>query len=172
MATPARKILVQEDGSRRASPAVPSTPDAWKAIGWFGLLLLVIGLGDVLVNWYPLGLGSPEWEFATIGTSFGLLPVVTMGAAAILGSFLARGVRWGIITMTVAMVVLGLLILSAYGVFLLDVPLALRSSAGSPQALAVRRAIARTTILGVGFSVGYLAGAAFSLRSLKRRTQA
>ncbi len=149
----------------------PSADTAWKAIGWFGLLLALVGLGDILVNWYPLGLGSPEWEFATIGASFALLPVLTVGLAAMLGSFLARGVRWGIVTMTVVLILAAVAVLGVYVVFLLDVPLALRASARTAVAVGVRRGIARTSLMGVAFGGGYLAAALFSLRSLKRRAR-
>lgn len=165
------KVTLPEPQTKRPDVR-PSADTAWKAIGWFGLLLAVIGLGDVLVNWYPLGLGSPEWEFATIGASFGLLPVVTMGLAALLGSFLARGVRWGIVTMVVVLILFAIALLGAYVVFLTDVPLALRASARTAVAVGVRRGIARTSLMGIGFSVGYLAAAMFSLRSLKRRAKA
>ncbi len=63
--------------------------------------------------------------------------------------------------------VLGVLVFGLLGVFATDVPLALRTTAGSSGALAIRRWILQTTILGGGFGVGYLAGAVLKFRSLK-----
>lgn len=167
MATPARKILVREERSRRAAPTAPSTPVAWKVIGWFGLLLAIVGLCDVALHWYPLAFSSPEWEFGTVAMSLGALPLPTIGFAALLGSFLARGVRWGIMTMSIVLLVLGLAVLAAYALFLLDVPLALRA-ATSPAALTLKKAIFRTTVMGPGFGIAYVVGAVMALRHLSR----
>jgi hypothetical protein len=167
MATPARKILVQEDGSRRASPVAPSVSGAWRMIGWFGLLLAVVGMCDASLHWYPLAFDSPEWEFGTVAMSVGALPLPTIGLAAMLGSFLARGVRWGIITMAVVLLALGLAVLAAYGLFLLDVPLALKASTGA-AALTMKKAILRTTVMGPGFAIAYVVAAIAALRRLSR----
>jgi hypothetical protein len=167
MATPARKILVQEDGSRRASPAVPSVPDAWKYIGWFGLLLAVVGMCDIALHWYPLAFSSREWEFGTVAISVGALPLPTIGLAAMLGSFLARGVRWGTITMAVVLLALGLAVLVLYVLFLLDVPLALHASTGG-AALTLKKAVVRTTVMGPGFAIAYIVAAIAALRHLSR----
>ncbi len=165
------KLAIKQPEAAAPVAVRPAPQTAWRAIGWFGLLLAVVGLGNILVDWYPLGLGSPEWEFATIGTSLGQLPLLTMGVAALLASYLARGIRWGVVSMSIVLLVLGLTVLALYFVFLLDVPLALRStaSAAAGMRLPVRRGIARASIMAVGFSVGYLAAAVISLRSLRRR---
>lgn len=147
----------------------PAPARAWAALGWFGLLLALIGLGDFSTNWYPFSLGSAEWEFVTVATSLGTLPLVTMGLAAMLASFLARGVRWGIVTLSVVLLVLGILVLCAYVLFLTDVPMALKGTAGTAVALSIRKTVVRTSFLGPGFGVGYIVAAVVSLRSLRRR---
>ncbi len=76
-----------------ASSTALSAERAWGLLGWFGLLLALVGLGDALSSWYPLAPQSPEWEFGTIATTFGALPLMTMGMAARAASFVARGVR-------------------------------------------------------------------------------
>ncbi len=167
----ATRILIKEQ-ERQAAQARPNAPAAWRVVGWFGLLLLAIGLGDALVNWYPLGWGSPEWEFATVAATFGALPLVTMGLAALLGSMLGRGSRVGIIAVSVLALLAGLAVLGLFLLFLTDVPLALRASARTAASLAIRRGIVRTSILGLGFGVGYLAAAVLSLVSLRRRVGA
>lgn len=164
---PAR-ILIEEE-ERQAARLSPSWPTAWKAIGWFSFLLVVVGLDEFLINYYPLAFKSTEWEFATIANSLGTLPMLSMGLAGVLGSFLARGVRWGTVLMVVVFAVFGLTILGLYGLFMTDVPLALKASAGTAAALPIRRGIVRATVLGLVFGVGYLAAAVVSLRSLYRR---
>ena len=131
------------------------------------MLLCLVGLGDAAVNWYPLALSSPEWEFGTIGASFGALPLITMGLAALVGSFTARGVRWGMVMMATVLLVFGLLVAGVFLVFLTDVPLALRATAHTAASIAIRRGIARATVLGVGFSAGYLAAAVMTFRFLR-----
>ncbi len=165
------RILIKEE-ERRASSLRPSTPTAWRVIGWFGLVLAVIGLADALVNWFPLAFGSPEWEFGTISATFGSLPLVTMGLAGLLGSMLARGSRAGVLAVGLFVLVVGVVVLGLYALFLTDVPMALRATAGKLGGLPIRRGIVRTSILGVGFGVGYLAAAMMSLLSLWRRVSA
>ena len=165
------RILIRED-ERQAGPVRPASGTAWRVIGWFGFVLAAIGLADALVNWYPVALGSPEWEFGTISATFGALPLVTMGLAALLGSVLARGSRAGVIAVSLFVLLAGLAVLALYLLFLSDVPMALRATAGKLGGLPIRRGIARTSILGVGFGVGYLAAALVSLMSLRRRAVA
>jgi len=128
----------------------------------------MIGAGDTALHWYPLALGSPEWEFGTVATTMATLPMPTMGLAAILGSLLARGARRGIVTMAVVLLVLGLAVLAAYGLFLLDVPLALKAATG-PAALPLKKAIVRTTVMALGFGIAYVLAAIGSLRHVSKR---
>ena len=105
-----RKVLVREEKKKPAGPLAPDASTAWSWIGWFGLVLAAAGIFDFLLAWYPLGLGSAEWEFGTITASYAGLPLPTMGLAALLGSALARGVRWQILVLSIgALVVAGLL---------------------------------------------------------------
>jgi hypothetical protein len=167
MSTDAPRVLMREERAAHVPVMVAAPKTAWRALAWFGLLLALIGLADVALRWYPLGVGSPEWEFATISGSLGSLPLATMGLAAMLASFLARGVRAGIITLAIVLLVLALLVGAAYTLFVLDIPLALRAPA--PASLAVRQAIARTSVMGLGFGVGYLAAAIAAFRFISRR---
>jgi hypothetical protein len=163
-------ILLHDRGSKPVAPAasvVPSTSAAWKIIGWFGLLLAVVGLCDLALQWYPLALKSPEWEFGTIANSTGTLPLPTIGLAGILGSFLARGVRRGIVTMAGIFLILGLAVLAAYLLFLLDVPLALNAATGA-AALPLKKAIVKTSVMAPGFGIAYIVAAVAAFRHLSR----
>ncbi len=168
MAAREATILVEERKAKGTPPLPPSTVSAWRAIAWFGLLLAVIGMFDAALHWYPLAFRSPEWEFGTVAVSVGGLPLPTIGFAALLGSFLARGVRWGVLVMSVWLLVLGVIVLGAYALFLTDVPMALQATSGA-AALSLKKAIARTTVMGPGFGIAYIAAAISSLRHLSRR---
>ncbi len=150
----------------RGSPA-PRT--AWRELGWFGLLIAIVGLIDLAVNWYPVRFGSPEWEFGTIAGTMGSLPLMTIGLAALLASLLARGRRWGVMTTAVVLLVLGAALVALMAIFALDVPLALKAAAHSPAGPALRKTIIRTGLLGLVFSLGYLAAGVGSVVSTKRR---
>src|SRR5688500_692179 len=133
-----------------------TTPNgAWRWVGWFGLALTVVGLADFGLTWFPLNLGSAEWEFGTIAASFSGLPLVTMGFAALLGSAIARGVRWQLTGMGLAALALGLLVGAALVLFALVVPVALGAVEG-PGRIGVMKAIIRTTSLGFVFCILYL----------------
>jgi hypothetical protein len=141
---------------------------AWRAIGWFGLILALIGAADVAIQWYPVSFNSPEWEFGTIAVSFGSLPVLTIGLVAMLASFLARGSRAGVIAMSVVFVLLVVLVGLAYTLFLLDVPLVLKLATG-PGGMAIKKAVVRTSVMGLGFGAAYVGAAGLSFNYLSRR---
>lgn len=163
------KLAIKQPEESAPAPLRPAPQTAWRELGWFGFLIAIVGLIDLGVNWYPVRFGSPEWEFGTIATSIGSLPLLTMGLAAVLASFLARGTRWGILTLGAVLLVLGVVVIALLAVFALDVPLALKASARSPAALALRKTIVRTGLLGLAFSLGYLAAGISCIVSTKRR---
>ena len=155
-------VLIDQRKARGTRPA-PSGQAAWRALGWFGGLFVAIGLADSGLHWYPLAFASPEWEFSAVSMSFGALPLLSIGFAALLASLLARGVRWGIITTAAVLIVLALLIGAAYVLFLSDVPLALRAATG-PAGLTLKKAIARTSVMGIGFGTAYFVAGVVALR--------
>ena len=160
------EVLTQERSGRPASLA-PDSATAWRWIGWFGLLLFVAGLGDFVIAWVPMRLGSPEWEFGTVASTLAGLPLATMGLAGLLGSAVARGKRG--MTRAVAAVVLvwGAVVLGSYVLFLLDVPVALRAVSGEAL-LGIKKAIVKTTLLAVVFSAGYLVAGLGAIRHTQR----
>ncbi len=137
---------------------LPRAPEkGWRAVGWFGLLLAGIGLGDIALAWIPTSFGTPEWEFGTVAASMAGLPLVTMGLAALVGSGFAQGSRWMLRMSGAFLVLMALAVGAAFLLFLLDVPLALKSA--PPEALlAIKKAIAKTGMLAVGFSGAYVVG--------------
>lgn len=163
----ARVLTVPRDESRSgARPGSPSS--AWRAAGWFGAALAVIGYGQVLLNFYPAaGFGSPEWEFGAMAQVLAGLPLGSMGLAALLAAALANGARRGQIALAVVLAVLGLAVLGALAVFLTVAPLALK---GAPAIASdtIRQTIAKTSLMGVGFALLYLLAAAGTLRHLMR----
>ena len=164
------KLLVEER-AKGVQPLSEAPAEGWKWIGWLGVLLAVVGLGDFVLAWYPLRFGVVEWEFGTVASTFAGLPLVTMGFAALLASGLARGREWLVRLMGWWLVLFGVVVLAALVVFLTDVPIALRAVTGD-AALGIKKAIAKTTMLGVVFSVAYVVSGASALRYLGRHRKA
>jgi hypothetical protein len=112
-----------------------------------------------------------EWEFATIASVFSGLPLLTMGLAALWLSAMMRAQRWQVITTAVVLLVAGVVVFGLLLVFVLDVPLALRASAGEVR-LGVKKAVAKTVMLGLLFGGSYLVTGVWSLRRRREAERA
>lgn len=136
---------------------------AWRSATWFGLLLLLVGVADMALVWYPLRPGNPSWEFGAVDLSFSTLPVFTIGFAALLAATIALGRLRMAMLLGVVSILVALICMGGYLLFLSDVPIALRNS--PPEILVgVKKAIFRNTIFGGLFSFAYLAAGIATLR--------
>jgi hypothetical protein len=156
-------------GARTPRPKVLPTHKGWRAVGWFGLLLAVIGFADMSLYLIPPGFGSTEWTFGTMARLLISLPLPTIGVAAVVGALLVNRARPAMIGAASVVLLLGLGIAVAYVLFLTTVPLALQGAEG-PQALVIVRTIARTSFMGVGFGLAYLVAGIVLFRHLPTRS--
>lgn len=140
-----------------------STHFAWRSASWFGMLLMLVGLADMALVWYPLRPGNPSWEFGAVDLSFSTLPVFTIGFAALLAATVALGrLRFAMFLAFVSIMV-ALVCMGGYLLFLSDVPLAIRNS--PPEILVgVKKSIFRNTIFGAFFSMAFLAAGIATFR--------
>jgi len=159
------RVLVSEEGKNAPRPIAPDTTTAWKWIGWFGLVLAIVGLWDFALTWYPMNWGSLEWEFATVAASYSGLPLPTMGLAALTASAIARGVQWQVILLSVGLLAFAIALLLGFLLFLTTVPIALQSVEGFAL-LGMKKAVAKTTMLAVMFPSSYLVAGIVGLRHL------
>lgn len=155
----------QRDRETQSRTHGSTAPWAWRPLGWFGLLFVVIGLADMALVWYPLRPGNPTWEFGAIDLAFSTLPVLTIGIAAVLAAALGRGRRRAAMFWAVMCTGLGLACVAGYLVFLSDVPLALRN-APAEVLTGVKKAVFRNTVFGVAFASAYLGAGIAVLRYL------
>lgn len=162
-----QKILMAPAGASPAHRSGDAT-QAWRWIGWFGLVLLLAGLGDWTLAWFPMRLGSAEWEFGTVVSSFSGLPLVTLGFAGVLGAGVARGIRWQVILTAWILLLFATWILAGLVLFSLDIPVAMKAVQGAAR-LGIMKAIAKTSFLGVLFLTGYVVAAIATLRHAGRR---
>ncbi len=162
---PEAPLLAARLVSEGPAPLRPSMDAAWRVLPGLGLLLAVVGVVDVALYAYPPAFGSPEWEFGTVASMVSSLPLPTIGFAALLAWALARGGRAGRSVVGITLLAAALLVAAAYVLFLLNVPLALRSANG-PQGTLLVRAIIRTSVMAVGFGLGYLVSGIVLIRTL------
>ena len=149
------KIMFQTSGAGRRRTLDPNADEGWRLLSWVSLALAIAGLSDWVLTWIPLRLGSPEWEFGTVVSTFAGLPLTTMGLAGLLASASARGIRWQVLALGWFLLLWTTLILGAFVIFLLDVPVALAAAQG-PIRMGVLKAIVKTALLAVLFSATYL----------------
>lgn len=170
-AEPAQRGGIVTGSHGRSGARSGGAERGWKAVGWFGALLAVIGLSDVALYWYPFAFASEEWQFATVAAAFSALPLATIGLAAVVGALLVVQARNTMIVTASFLLVLALLVAASYWMFMTNLPMALQAAEGA-QGPAIHRGIVRTTIKGVGFGSAYLVAAIMMFRHLPPRNHA
>ena len=166
-------IVIQAD-RKALNPITSAAPQtAWRALGRVGLLLAVMASVDILLRWYPTSFRSPEWEFGTVAMTFASLPVVTVGLVAGLASAMARGERGGVAVLAGIFCLVSVILVACLLLFASDVPVALSALKNNnvpiEGARELKRTIARSVVMGVGFAVIYVYGSVVSIRYLLRR---
>lgn len=143
-----------KDGGKRDRHAGKDTrPDpfrAWAVLGWIGVVFLLVGGTDFLLAWFPLDLGTREWEFGTVTGSFDGLPIVLLGVGALLSASVQIGRRWWTVASGVVAGVLLLTVVSAFVLWLTNVPLALQS-VPAEAAVGLKKALVKTLVQGVTY---------------------
>ena len=156
-------VLARPTGLDQTRPLEASPQVAWRLFGWFGAGLVVVSFADIGLAGYPVRLGDPDWEFGVIHQVSAILPLPTLGLAAVLASAFAQGKRGIVRGVAVLLVVLALTILAMDVVFLTVVPLAVKSVPATILP-GVEKAIARTAVAGIVFPAMYLVAAAAAWR--------
>ncbi len=148
----------------------PGQIDAWRILGWLGLAYLVMSLIDLALGWYPVGFGSPEWEFGTISATMAGLAIPTLSLYLILGSALARDRTSVARAVGITMIVVAVSIAILCVIYLTSVPIALTAVAANPTVhLGLEKAVIKSLMLFVGYETLYVIGA---VRALRRRVAA
>ena len=62
----------------------------WALVGW---ALMIVGLADITLLYFPARLASVDWEFGTISGTVDGMPLLTIGLGAVTASLAARGRR-------------------------------------------------------------------------------
>ncbi len=150
----ARMIITGAAPEPRSAVARVAHPEhAWSALGWMGLAFILIGLVDLALAWYPAALGSPEWEFGTIGASLNGLPLPALGLALILGAGVARGSRWQMRVASGVAIALTLLLLGFAFIYATVIPVALADAANGVLRMGLMKSIAKAVALLVIYPI-------------------
>lgn len=158
------KVLTGSDKAVGRPRVVDSSNASWRGLTWFGLVLTVVGLADVVLVFYPARMGDPSWEFGVIDAAVSTMPVLVVGVAALLGGALGRRKVGQVRAVAVLALLLAVAILASYLIYLTNVPMALRMSPEEVKA-GIYKSIARTTIMSTAFGIGFLAAAIAAFRS-------
>lgn len=155
MASP--RVLVREDTEGRKRSWRPPAPDfGWKLLGWVGGVLLLIGLIDIGLAFYPPMFGNPNWEFGTVSSSLNSLPVPMLGLALLLGAAVARGWVLGTRVWAIVGIVLAVCILAAAVIWALNLPLAFRSVQDPVARLGLKKSVAKSVAQIILYPVAFL----------------
>jgi len=155
MASP--RVLVREDTEGRKRSWRPPAPDfGWKLLGWVGGVLLIVGLIDLGLAFYPPMFGNPNWEFGTVSSQLNSLPVPMLGLALLLGAAVARGWILGTRVWAIVGIVMAVLILAAAVIWALNLPLAFRSVQEPAARLGLKKSVAKSVAQAILYPVAFL----------------
>jgi hypothetical protein len=138
----------------RVSKKVVIAPSGFRSAGLLGIAgvaLTLAGFLDLALAWYPIGIGNPEWEFGTVSGTLNSLPLLTVGLVLVLAGAHESGQVWKVRLVSVLFAALALLVIGSAILYVMDVPLALRSA---PNAL-VKQGLVKAIIKAFGLIVVY-----------------
>jgi len=143
-------------------PAEPKRPVQGATLGWsvllvMGWLFVIVGLLNIVLLWWPLQMGNPEYEFASVAASLDSLPLPTMGLAFALAASRASGRPTSAKAAMVIAVVVAVLVVLAAALYGLDVPLALNAVKAGPIRLGILKSIMKVSAQAVLYPVALIA---------------
>ena len=112
-----------------------------------GIFVIIVGWVDILVGWFPLGFGSPEWEFGVVSATVDGLPLSTLGVVMTLLGASAFGSRWGLWTASVWAAWVLVVLMVAGVLYALTVPVALGQLGPAGLQDPLGRAVIKTSTL-------------------------
>ena len=112
-----------------------------------GIFIIIVGWVDILVGWFPLGFGSPEWEFGVVSATVDGLPLSTLGVVMTLLGASALGSRWGLWTASVWVAWVLVVLMVAVVLYGLTVPVALGQLGPAGLQAPLGRAVIKTSTL-------------------------
>jgi asparagine N-glycosylation enzyme membrane subunit Stt3 len=140
----------------------------WRVLVGVGVCLVVAGAVDLGLGLYPLGFGSPEWEFGGIGNFLNRLPLLGLGLTLALAGSLARGRVIASLTAATLLLVLAVVVVVFGILFVTNLPLVLRSFAPGAAQVGAYKAMAKTGVQTVVYSIAFMSAAVYAIRVARR----
>jgi hypothetical protein len=167
-------VIIPQESGRGATVERPTTAylssaytDAWRVLGWVGAAFFAMSAIDVLLGWYPVRFGSPEWEFGTISATVSALSIPTLGLYLVLGSAIARERPKVAKAAGIVMIAMGVFLLILAFFYLTTLPLALRAVRTNEMvSLNMKKAVLKWLILFAGYEALFVLG---GLKGIRRR---
>lgn len=156
MAVTKRGVLVATpDRADEVRRSVRAGTVPWRLIGFAGLTFALVGWTDVLLLGYPLRIGRPDWEFATVSGMFDALPLATIGTLLIVAWLHVDGTRlWRRLAGSgLVLIVVGLC--AAFVLFGLSFATGLGAVDGDTQWILVRAGI-KTSVAACVYVILYI----------------
>lgn len=142
--------------------------DTFTLLGLAGALFTVVGLMEIGVQLFPLGMGSPEWEFGTYSSVMDTMPLLFMGMG-LLGVFaIARGHAVLAKLLSVGFFLLVLFILAFAFLYATNVPQALRVNPRSPLQTGIKKAVTKASLQTAVYPIALLWLGVFTWRNSRR----
>jgi hypothetical protein len=149
--------------------------DAFTLIGLTGILFAVLGGTDLATQLFPLGLGSPEWEFGTYSSMMDSIPLFAMGLGFLGVYAIARANRALSISVGILFILVALFILAFAFIYATNLPQVLRVRPRSPAQIAlqtgVKKAVVKGTLQSAIYPIAFLWMGIFALRHSGRKSR-
>jgi hypothetical protein len=142
-------------------------PVPWRLIGAAGLTFGLVGWTDVLLLWYPLRVGRPDWEFATVSGTFDALPLATIGTLLVVAWLHAAGPRGLRVLAGSALFLVVLGLVGAFVLFGLSFATGLGSVEADTQWILVRAGI-KTAVSAFAYVTLYILMALSLIRAPRK----
>lgn len=152
--TPPRILVKSEASSRTVLQPAPDT--GWYLLGGIGFAFALVSGADLVLAWYPLVLGSREWEFATVTSVLDGLPLLAMGLVLSFAAAVARGSQGLVKFWSVVLVALAIVLLGCLALYTRTIPAALTAVTEPVLKLGLVKSITKTVLQGVGYPVAFL----------------
>lgn len=140
---------------------------AWRVLMSLAFVFLALSLIDAVLAWYPLYMGSPEWEFGTISGTFSAMAMPALSLYLLLAAaiVLDRPILARALGIVMAILAIGLVVLVV--VWTTNVPIALRATASNESIhFGVKKTVIKSLTLFAGYELLFIIGA---IKAFRRR---